>query len=99
MPTITETSVAMTPKFARVVNVSSEGHRHFAPACGVDFSSINLSSSSTSPWTRYGQSKLAVILHITSLNEKYGFGKEQGEAVEAVGDIWTASVHPGSVQS
>ncbi len=40
------------------------------------------------PWVKYGQSKLANVLHTKALNERY---KEKG--------IWTASVHPGIVDT
>ena len=40
------------------------------------------------PWVKYGQSKLANVLHTKALNERY---KEKG--------IWTASLHPGIVDT
>ena len=81
------------------MNISSDGHRFFAPEGGINFTDINLSSPSISPWKRYGQSKLAGILHIKALNGRFGPGKIEAGENRDIGKIWTASVHPGSVDS
>eukprot|EP00842_Homolaphlyctis_polyrhiza_P001356 jgi/Hompol1/2220/HPOL_005891-RA len=70
---------------ARIVNVSSYGHR-LAPANGIDFDNIN--KDVTSIWARYGQSKLANILFTRELNRRYG---DKG--------IFCNAIHPGVVQT
>ena len=77
------------PGEVRVVNVSSIGHRLFAPKVGIDFNDINQEKGDT--WSRYGQSKLANILHAKQLNELYGTGKH------SKGQIWAVSLHPGNI--
>lgn len=70
----------------RIANVTSVGHKMFAPKVGIDFHDINQEKGT--PWTRYGQSKLANILHTKQLNESYGPGK---------GGIWITALHPGNI--
>lgn len=73
----------------RIVNVSSSNHK-MAPPHGIEFEDINLQrpGPSSNPWVRYGQSKLANYLHALSLHEK----------LNNMG-IWTASLHPGIVDT
>lgn len=78
----------------RIVNLSSSGH-YSAPKGGVDFNDTSLSNAS--PMTRYGQSKLANVLHAKTLSKDYGPSSASSKAGN--GEIWTAIVHPGLVDS
>ena len=67
----------------RIINLSSMGHQ-MAPTKGIDFDNLSLSNSS--PWTRYGQSKLANILFAKELAKRYP-------------TITSISVHPGIIKT
>lgn len=93
LPLLRKTAVSSKRGEIRVINVSSTGHKA-APSEGINFQNINLKDVFT--FKRYGQSKLANILHAKTLNKTYGpdttDGADQGE-------IWTASLHPGEVDT
>jgi NAD(P)-dependent dehydrogenase (short-subunit alcohol dehydrogenase family) len=76
----------------RVVNVTSDGHG-FAPKAGIDFVDINQEKGGL--WSRYGQSKLANILHAKQLNKL--FGPDGTETAKS--GIWAAAVHPGHLDT
>ncbi|KAK4550786.1 hypothetical protein LTR36_000366 [Oleoguttula mirabilis] len=65
----------------RIVNLSSEGHQ-MAPSPGIIYNQPDLEKCAT--WTRYGQSKLANILHAKALQKRYP-------------SITTTSLHPGVI--
>src|SRR3984957_909367 len=67
---------------ARVVNVSSWGHR-YSP---VVFEDPNFEHRDYEPWSAYGQSKTANILHAVALDAR---GKDHG--------IRAFAVHPGTI--
>ena len=67
---------------ARVVSVSSAGHR-FSP---VDFDDINFERRAYDPFKAYGQSKTANILFAAALDRR---GKEEG--------IRAFALHPGGI--
>ncbi len=69
---------------ARIVNVSSWGHR-FSP---VVFEDPNFEHRNYEPWSAYGQSKTANILHAVALDAR---GKDHG--------IRAFAVHPGTIVS
>jgi NAD(P)-dependent dehydrogenase (short-subunit alcohol dehydrogenase family) len=69
---------------ARVVNVSSWGHR-YSP---VVFEDPNFEHRPYEPWSAYGQSKTANILHAVALDAR---GKDKG--------IRAFAVHPGTIVS
>ncbi|ETN44220.1 uncharacterized protein HMPREF1541_10771 [Cyphellophora europaea CBS 101466] len=92
IPLMLKTSKSLSPGSVRIVNVSSGGH-NMAPNGGIDLSDTALASSS--PLTRYGQSKLANILHAKVLHKLYGPGSPSSKA--GTGEIWTAVLHPGVV--
>ncbi|OAP55754.1 hypothetical protein AYL99_09906 [Fonsecaea erecta] len=94
LPLLLRTSKALPPGSVRVVNVSSAGH-HSAPRGGIDFADTALRSCSG--MARYGQSKLANILHVKTLDKRYG--PRSAHAKGGNGEIWTAAVHPGLVDS
>lgn len=77
-----------TTETTRVVNLSSMGQRLFAPADGIRFDDIN-GEKSYNEWERYGQSKLANVLHANEINRRYG--KDGG--------VIAMSLHPGSILS
>ena len=88
------TSTSLPPGSVRIVNLTSSGH-FSAPAGGIDFSDPALPDAS--PMTRYGQSKLANVLHAKALHKLYG--PESPSAKTGNGEIWTSAVHPGLVKS
>lgn len=59
----------------RIVNLSSSGHT-FSPKGGINFDDTALEQEKgwTGPWLRYGQSKLANVLHAGALHRMYGPG-------------------------
>ncbi len=69
---------------ARVVNVSSAGHR----MGDIDFADPNFEHRDYDGWAAYGQSKTANILHAVGLDKRLG-----GEGVRAF------AVHPGTIQT
>lgn len=79
----------------RIVNLTSSGHLA-APKPGIDFEDPSLKNSG-GPWSRYGQSKLANILHTRTLHTLYGPGS--GSARTGGGEIWVTCVHPGVVDT
>jgi NAD(P)-dependent dehydrogenase (short-subunit alcohol dehydrogenase family) len=94
LPLMLSSSKSLPPGSVRIVNVSSIGHT-FAPTGGINFADTSLPDKA--PLTRYGQSKLANILHAKTLNKLYGPSSPSSKAGN--GEIWTSSVHPGLVKS
>ncbi|KUJ22934.1 NAD(P)-binding protein [Mollisia scopiformis] len=91
LPLMLATAKVSTPGDVRIVNVTSGGHATFAPRAGIDFEDTNQTRGGV--WSRYGQSKLANVLHAKELNRFYGpDGTKKSE-----GQIWTAAVHPGHI--
>lgn len=93
------------PGTVRIVNVTSVGHTLFAPSCGIDFEDIDQPKGGGA-WSRYGMSKLANILHAKELYKRYGTPAARSAYSSAAnggdkddGEIWTVSVHPGSVNT
>ena len=78
----------------RIVNLSSSGH-YSAPKGGINFADTALPEASG--MARYGQSKLANVLHMRTLHKLYGPGSESANA--GAGEIWCTAVHPGLVES
>lgn len=70
----------------RVVVVSSAAHT-MAPAGGIDFANLS-GDRGYSPWTAYGQSKMANIL----------FAKELARRFQGTGRV-SVSLHPGVIQT
>ncbi|UQC87207.1 uncharacterized protein CLUP02_12709 [Colletotrichum lupini] len=91
LPVMLKTSRTLPPGSVRIVNLTSSGHLG-APKTGINFDNLNLKDEG--PWQRYGQSKVANILHAKTLHKIYGPGSENDE-----GEIWTSSVHPGLVET
>jgi len=94
LPLMLRTAKKLPPGNVRIVNLSSSGHLS-APKGGINFEDLSLKDSS--PLTRYGQSKLANILHTKTLHKTYGPGSSSARNGE--GEIWVSSVHPGLVET
>lgn len=94
-PLLLSTSQNSQRGSVRVVNVTSGGHS-FAPKGGIAFDDMNQVGRGGGPWTRYGMSKLANILHARELDQRYGpAASSSGDD----GEIWTAATHPGNVDT
>ena len=94
LPLMLQTAKTLPPGGVRIVNLTSSGHLG-APKGGINFEDPSLRDGST--WSRYGQSKLANILHTRALHMKYGPGSPNARNGE--GEIWVSSVHPGVVET
>ncbi|KAK6080501.1 short-chain dehydrogenase protein [Seiridium cupressi] len=94
LPLMLRTAKTLPPGSVRIVNLTSSGHLS-APKGGINFKDPSLKERST--WARYGQSKLASILHTRTLHKTYGPGSPSARNGE--GEIWVSSVHPGLVQT
>jgi NAD(P)-dependent dehydrogenase (short-subunit alcohol dehydrogenase family) len=94
LPLMLRTAKPLPPGSVRIVNLSSSGHMS-APKGGIKFSDLSLAE--TDPWKRYGQSKLANILHTKTLHKLYG--PSSPSALNRDGEIWSLAVHPGLVET
>lgn len=94
LPLMLRTAKTLPPGSVRIVNLTSSGHLS-APKGGINFEDLSLKNSG--PWPRYGQSKLANILHTKTLHKAYGPGSPSAQNGE--GEIWVSSVHPGIVET
>lgn len=93
LPLMLNTSKSLPPGSVRIVNITSSGH-FMAPSGGINFADTSLPNK---PNNRYGQSKLANVLHCKTLNKLYGPSSPSAKAGE--GEIWTSTIHPGLVES
>lgn len=80
LPTLTKTA-EVPGSDVRIINLSSAGHQ-LAPSGGIIYDQDKLETYNT--WGRYGQSKLANILHARILAKQYP-------------QITSAAVHPGVI--
>lgn len=94
LPLLLKTSRTLEPGSVRIVNVTSSAHLG-APKGGINFADPSLKDQNA--WARYGQSKLANVLHTKTLHRLYGPGSPS--ALNHEGEIWSACVHPGVVQT
>ncbi|PMD33658.1 NAD(P)-binding protein [Hyaloscypha variabilis F] len=94
LPLLLRTAKTLPPGSVRIVNLSSSGHLG-APKGGINFQDLSLKDSG--PWPRYGQSKLANILHTKTLHKRYGPGSPSARSED--GEIWVSAVHPGLVET
>ncbi|KFY45184.1 hypothetical protein V494_01109 [Pseudogymnoascus sp. VKM F-4513 (FW-928)] len=94
LPLMLKTAKTLAPGSVRIVNLTSSGHLS-APKGGINFDDLSLKDRG--PWPRYGQSKLANILHTKTLQNAYGPGSPS--ALDGKGEIWVSSVHPGVVET
>jgi len=93
LPLLQRTARTSPPGNVRIVNVSSMGHAA-APSEGIKFQDTSLKHAFT--FRRYGQSKLANILHTKALERRYG---PNGGTAERSTAIWNVSLHPGNVDT
>ncbi|KAH7082301.1 putative carbonyl reductase [Paraphoma chrysanthemicola] len=96
LPMMLQTSLRadLAPGRVRIVNLSSSGH-YWAPKDGINFTDIALEASNG--MARYGQSKLANVLHSGILHKLFGPGSLSSIANR--GELWVSTVHPGLVKS
>jgi NAD(P)-dependent dehydrogenase (short-subunit alcohol dehydrogenase family) len=94
LPMMLRTAKTLPPGSVRIVNLTSAGHLS-APKGGINFPDLSLTD--TGPMARYGQSKLANVLHTKTLHKKYGPGSASARNGE--GEIWLSCVHPGMVET
>ncbi|KAL7790137.1 hypothetical protein V8C43DRAFT_94176 [Trichoderma afarasin] len=93
MPLLQSTALSNPEGTVRLVNLTSDGHARFTPPSGIRFEDTGLEKENS--MMRYGQSKLANVLHTVQLNKKYGpISAEAGNAA-----IWFAAVHPGHIDT
>ncbi|KAM0456736.1 hypothetical protein ACHAPV_007026 [Trichoderma viride] len=93
LPLLQSTAHSTPEGTVRLVNVTSDGHAAFPPSDGIHFEDIGLEKEGA--MRRYGQSKLANILHTTQLNKRYGPDSSEPQN----GAIWFAAVHPGHIST
>ncbi|KAG4439247.1 hypothetical protein IFR05_005285 [Cadophora sp. M221] len=94
LPLMLQTSKTLPPGSVRIVNLTSSGHLG-ALKGGINFDDLSLKDSG--PWPRYGQSKLANILHTKTLHKKYG--PDSLSPRNGKGEIWVSCIHPGLVET
>jgi NAD(P)-dependent dehydrogenase (short-subunit alcohol dehydrogenase family) len=94
LPLMLQTSKSSPAGTVRIVNLSSSGH-YFAPSEGINYEDTSLPAASG--MARYGQSKLANVLHMKTLHKLYGPSSLSARAGD--GEIWVSAVHPGLVES
>ncbi|KAF5000788.1 hypothetical protein FDECE_11124 [Fusarium decemcellulare] len=87
-----QATATTSPNVVRIVNVTSDGHARFPPKGGIAFENTPLENESA--MTRYGQSKLANILHAKELHALYGPSEPSRQAT-----ILVAAVHPGHIDT
>jgi NAD(P)-dependent dehydrogenase (short-subunit alcohol dehydrogenase family) len=94
LPLMLQTAKTLPAGSVRIVNLTSSGHLS-APKGGINFQDLSLKDNGV--WQRYGQSKLANILHTKTLHQTYGPGSPSARS--GAGEIWVSSVHPGLVET
>lgn len=82
---ILEHTAGLQGSDVRIINLTSEGHI-MAPKGGIALKDDETSMAQYSTWSRYGQSKLANILHTRELARRYP-------------NIRSITVHPGTVDT
>jgi len=82
------------PGAVRIVCVSSEGHNSFGTK-HILYDPREVESFGN--FGRYGLSKLANVLHAKTLNDRFGPSSQNAKAGK--GEIRTASLHPGFIDS
>jgi len=96
LPTLLSTAKTDGPGSVRIVSVSSEGHQ-IRPFGVLNILYDDTEIENNGNFGRYGQSKLANVIYAKSLNTAYGPGSKS--ASNGHGEIWTASLHPGFIDT
>lgn len=87
LPTLQKTAKDQPAGSVRIINLSSAGEQFAPKPDGIKFDSLKTpNSGGIGTWQRYGQSKLANILHAKALAKRYP-------------DLVCVSIHPGAVQT
>ncbi|OAG08317.1 NAD(P)-binding protein [Paraphaeosphaeria sporulosa] len=90
LPLLQATAKRQGAGSARVVCVTSVGHKFYRQK-KIDYGAIN--SQDSTPYQRYGLSKLGNILHAKQIAATYGPSSALGETG---GEVWAATCHPGN---
>ncbi|UKZ76229.1 hypothetical protein TrVFT333_003926 [Trichoderma virens FT-333] len=93
LPLLQSTAQSNPEGVVRLANLTSDGHAMFTPSGGIRFEDTGLEKEAS--MMRYGQSKLANILHTVQLNNRCG--PASGDSRNAA--IWFAAVHPGHIDT
>jgi NAD(P)-dependent dehydrogenase (short-subunit alcohol dehydrogenase family) len=94
IPVLLSTTRNGVPGSVRIVYVASDANKLFGTKKILyDVDEIKNSGN----YHRYGLSKLANVLHAKTLNDEYG--PESQNAKDGKGEIWTASIHPGLIDT
>ena len=97
-----ETARKSVQGVVRIANISSNAHEH-VPPFGIDLQDIDQVNGG--PVSRYGSSKLAIILHTIELARRYSMPQARAAYCRfcsednTCGEIWVSSVHPGLVKT
>ncbi|CAG8983151.1 hypothetical protein HYALB_00010298 [Hymenoscyphus albidus] len=96
LPNLLSTSIQQGPGSARVVNVSSDRHQKTAfGTTQILYDEKELENFGRHG--RYGVSKLANVMHSANINSR--FGPESESVKQGKGEIWSASLHPGFIDT
>lgn len=93
-PFLLQTARNEGPGSVRVVYVASKANGLFGIK-GILYEVEEVKNAGN--FQRYGLSKLANVLHAKGLSDKYGPGSQN--AREGKGELWTASLHPGLIDT
>jgi NAD(P)-dependent dehydrogenase (short-subunit alcohol dehydrogenase family) len=96
LPILLSTAKRSGPGSVRVICVSSEGHQKFSFGTTKILYTLE-EIEKFGNFGRYGLSKLANVIHSKVLNDRYGPNSQN--ARDGKGEIWTASLHPGFIDS
>ena len=81
---------------SRIINLSSMGHWIFSDHTKTPISFDDLEAKQAyNPWNRYGQSKLANVLHAKYL--QYGFDNGVSNEINKTKNIVAVALHPGAI--
>ncbi len=95
LPKLQATAATCEAGAVRIVNVSSTGHM-MAPTGDINFEDTSLKDAFT--FKRYGQSKLANILHSRALEQRYG-PLRLDDRNQTSRPLLNVAVHPGNVDT
>ncbi|PQE22142.1 short-chain dehydrogenase reductase protein [Rutstroemia sp. NJR-2017a BBW] len=86
LPTLSSTSEQIPNADVRIIMLSSHGHIYAPKPDGIKFSTLKTLAEELGAYTRYGQSKLAMILWVRKMAQLYP-------------KFTLASIHPGVVKT
>lgn len=94
MPVLLSTARNEVPGSVRIVCVASNANNLFGTK-KILYEVNEVKNAGN--YNRYGLSKLANVLHAKNLNDEYG--PESKNAKDGKGEIWSASLHPGFIDT